>query len=113
MLWLPDIDRWEKWDRRLRDVLADERVVAFVDGTFYASDEVPGRSIADIPHPLVPETLRLLAGADVSGRLFFTHLNHKNRLLSSDAAAVAELSRAGAAVATEGQVVALGPAPRE
>jgi len=111
VLWLPDIDRWEKWDRRLRDVLADERVVAFVDGTFYAADEIPGRSIADIPHPLVPDTLRLLAGADVSGRLFFTHLNHTNRLLSGDAAAVGELSRAGAAVASEGQVVALGPAP--
>jgi pyrroloquinoline quinone biosynthesis protein B len=108
VLWLPDIDRWEKWDRRLSETLADPRVVAFLDGTFYSADEIPGRSIADIPHPLVPDTLRLLAGTDVSGRLFFTHLNHTNRLLWGDAAAAAELARAGVAVASEGQTVELG-----
>jgi pyrroloquinoline quinone biosynthesis protein B len=109
VLWLPDIDRWEKWDRRLADVLSDRSITAFVDGTFYSADEIPGRSIADIPHPLVPDTLRLLAdaGADVKGRLFFTHLNHTNRLLSDDADALATLARAGAAVASEGQVVGL------
>jgi pyrroloquinoline quinone biosynthesis protein B len=113
LLWLPDIDHWEKWDRRLQDVLADPSVVAFVDGTFYSPDEIPGRSIADIPHPLVPDTLRLLTGVDVRGRLFFVHLNHTNRLLWNDAAALAELSRSGAAVAAEGQRVGLGPPSRE
>jgi pyrroloquinoline quinone biosynthesis protein B len=109
VLWLPDIDRWEKWDRRLADVLADRSITAFLDGTFYSADEIPGRSIEDIPHPLVPDTLRLLmdAGADVKGRLYFTHLNHTNRLLLEDARASAELARSGAAVASEGQVVEL------
>lgn len=116
VLWLPDIDRWEKWDQRLAELLADRSITAFVDGTFYSADEIPGRSIDDIPHPLVPDTLRALAesGADVRGRLFFTHLNHTNRLLSGDADALANLARSGAAVASEGQVIELartGPAP--
>ena len=107
VLWLPDIDRWEKWDRRLPDVLADRSVVAFVDGTFYSADEIPGRSLEDIPHPLVPDTLRLLAGTDVGGRLFFVHLNHTNRLLWNDEQAVSALTRQGARVASQGQVVEL------
>jgi pyrroloquinoline quinone biosynthesis protein B len=113
VLWLPDIDRWEKWDRRLADVLADRSLVAFVDGTFYSGDEIPGRSLDEIPHPLVPDTLRLLSGSDVRGRLFFVHLNHTNRLLENDAAATAELSKSGAAVASEGQRVELDPQGRE
>jgi pyrroloquinoline quinone biosynthesis protein B len=112
VLWLPDIDRWEKWDRRLEDVLADRSLVAFVDGTFYSADELPGRSIGEVPHPLVPDTLRRLSGVDARGRLFFTHLNHTNRLLWNDAAAEAELARAGAAVAFEGQTLQLGDSRR-
>lgn len=108
VLWLPDIDRWEKWDRGLPDVLADQRVTAFVDGTFYSADEIPGRSIADIPHPLVPDTLRLLAETSSWGRLFFVHLNHTNRLLWNDDAAVSTILKQGARVASEGQIVELG-----
>ena len=107
VLWLPDIDRWEKWDRRLADVLADPSLVAFVDGTFHSADEIPGRSLDDIPHPLVPDTLRLLSGTNSRGRVFFTHLNHTNRLLWDESAA-ADVSRAGAGVAFEGQTIELG-----
>jgi pyrroloquinoline quinone biosynthesis protein B len=108
VLWLPDIDKWEKWDRRLEDLLADPSLTAFVDGTFFSADEIPGRSIADIPHPLVPETIaRTASVANTRGRLFFIHLNHTNRLLW-DASAVAEIERKGWGVAREGQRVSLG-----
>jgi pyrroloquinoline quinone biosynthesis protein B len=108
VLWLPDIDKWEKWDRRLEDLLADPSLTAFVDGTFFSADEIPGRSIADIPHPLVPETVAGTASAEnARGRLFFVHLNHTNRLLW-DAAAVAEIERKGWGVARQGQRVSLG-----
>jgi pyrroloquinoline quinone biosynthesis protein B len=108
VLWLPDIDKWEKWDRRLEDLLADPSLTAFVDGTFFSADEIPGRSIADIPHPLVPETVERTASvAKARGRLFFVHLNHTNRLLW-DTAAVAEIERKGWGVARQGQRVSLG-----
>src|SRR5262249_46532217 len=99
VLWLPDIDRWENWGRHLQEIAADRTLTAFVDGTFWAADEIPGRSIADIPHPLVPETMRL-AGRPVA-RIFFVHLNHTNRLLWDDKA-VADVQSRGVGVAREG-----------
>jgi pyrroloquinoline quinone biosynthesis protein B len=104
VLWLPDIDKWEKWDRSLTDLLSDPALTAFVDGTFFSADEIPGRSIAEIPHPLVPETVALLAHSRISpaGRLFFVHLNHTNRLLW-DRNAMDPLAKAGLGVAAEGQ----------
>jgi len=50
LLWLPDIDKWEKWDKRIEDVVRTVDL-AFLDGTFFSADEIPGRSIAEIPHP--------------------------------------------------------------
>jgi pyrroloquinoline quinone biosynthesis protein B len=112
VLWLPDIDKWEKWDRRLEDLLADPALTAFVDGTFFSADEIPGRTIAEIPHPLVPETMtRLSALGDVRGRVFFVHLNHTNRLLW-DAVSNADLEAKGFGVAREGQRIELA-GPRE
>ena len=110
ILWLPDIDKWDKWDRRLEDFLADPTLTAFVDGTFFSSDEIPGRSIAEIPHPLVPETLARVASVpNVRGRVFFVHLNHTNRLLW-DAGAAEDLVRKGLGVAREGQRISLSRA---
>ena len=54
ILWLPDIDKWEKWDRSLEDLLADPALTAFVDGTFFSADEIPGRAIARHPAPARP-----------------------------------------------------------
>ncbi len=111
VLWLPDIDKWEKWDRRLPDLLADPALTAFVDGTFFSADEIPGRAITDIPHPLVPETEALLAAVpSVRGRLFFVHLNHTNRLLW-DSAARAALEARGFGIARDGQRIALAAVP--
>ncbi len=111
ILWLPDIDRWEKWDRRLEDFLVDPALTAFVDGTFFSADEVPGRAIADIPHPLVPDTMaRVAAGSRQARRLVFVHLNHTNRLLS-DAGAVRALEEKGFSVAREGQRIRLSSPP--
>jgi pyrroloquinoline quinone biosynthesis protein B len=106
VLWLPDIDKWEKWDRKIEDVLADPSVTAFVDATFSSADEIPGRSIAEIPHPLVPETMSRFVADPPRGRLFFVHLNHTNRLLW-DREAVADLRRKGFDVAVEGMRIAL------
>ncbi len=102
ILWLPDIDKWEKWDRRLEDVIAAVDV-AFLDGTFFSADEIPGRSIAEIPHPLVSETIaRLSAGQRPAARVLFVHLNHTNRLLW-DGRALTALRKRGFDVAAEGQ----------
>ena len=80
VLWLPDIDKWEKWQTPLESVL--ERVnVAYVDGTFYDAGELPGRDLREIPHPLISETLARLAQSPLRGRVRFIHLNQSNPLL--------------------------------
>jgi pyrroloquinoline quinone biosynthesis protein B len=103
LLWLPDIDKWEKWDHSIADLVSERRLLAFVDGTFFSADEIPGRSIHDIPHPLVPETVARFGGAPrPPSKVFFVHLNHTNRLLW-DAAARRDLERKGFGIAREGE----------
>ena len=101
LLYIPDIDKWEKWDRRLEDEVA-RADVALLDGTFESAGEIPGRSQKDIPHPLVPETMERLGAPLLARRVLFIHLNHTNRLLW-DAPARRALERRGFRVAREGQ----------
>jgi pyrroloquinoline quinone biosynthesis protein B len=75
-LYIPDIDRWEKWNRSIRELTSGVDL-AFLDGTFADPAEIPGRSMTDIPHPLIPESRVLLRGT--RAQVFFIHLNHTNR----------------------------------
>ena len=80
VLWLPDIDKWEKWSVPLEDVLA--RVdVAYLDGTFHTADELPGRDLREIPHPLITETMARLKDSPLRAKVRFIHLNQSNPLL--------------------------------
>lgn len=79
-VFVPDIDQWQKWGRSIRD-LADTVDYLFVDGTFAAAEEIPGRTIDDIPHPLMPVTRDLVRGT--KAQLWFIHLNHTNRELDA------------------------------
>jgi pyrroloquinoline quinone biosynthesis protein B len=80
VLWLPDIDKWERWQTPLESVLA--RVdVAYVDGTFYSADELPGRDMSEIPHPLIVETMARTASSPERTKIRFIHLNQSNPAL--------------------------------
>jgi pyrroloquinoline quinone biosynthesis protein B len=108
LLYLPDIDKWERWELRLEDVLA--RVdVALIDGTFFAEGELPGRSMAEIPHPFVVETLERLrdAPAALRAKVVFTHLNHTNPACDAWSEARARIEAAGMRVAREGERIEL------
>lgn len=98
VLWLPDIDKWEKWDVPLESML--ERVdVAWLDGTFFTAEELPGRDLREIPHPLITETMSRLANSPLRERVRFIHLNQSNPLLRAP--------RTGIAVARDGERVGL------
>jgi pyrroloquinoline quinone biosynthesis protein B len=82
VVFLPDIDKWERWEEqgtRIEDVVAGVDV-AYLDATFYQDGEVPGRAMADIPHPFIVETMQRFANAppDVRQRIRFIHLNRTN-----------------------------------
>ena len=104
LLYVPDVDKWERWDRRLEDEVAAVDV-ALLDGTFHEAGELPGRNMAEVPHPFVSETMARLPAA-LRGRVRFIHLNHTNRLLW-DGAARSAAAAEGIVVARDGDVIAL------
>jgi pyrroloquinoline quinone biosynthesis protein B len=73
-LFIPDIDRWETWERSIRAV-ADTVDYAFLDGTFASPTEL-NRPVEEIPHPMMSRTRELLKGTRAA--LWFIHINNSN-----------------------------------
>jgi len=65
VLFLPDIDKWDKWNNSLVEVLKKVDY-AFIDATFYDNKEINNRDISEIPHPFVIETMSLLKDLSIS-----------------------------------------------
>ena len=102
ILYIPDIDSWEKWDRSVAEVVAGIDV-SLIDGSFYSSKEVPGRKIEDIPHPLIPHSMDLLEEVSKSkSRVIFTHLNNTNPALDLNSPQEREIRKRGFELAYEG-----------
>jgi len=97
ILWLPDIDKWEKWSMPIEDLVASVDI-AYLDATFYSAGELPGRNLAEIPHPTVEETMARFAGSTSRAKIRFIHLNQSNPLLRDPAI----VRSAGFSVAREG-----------
>ena len=85
-LFIPDIDKWSKFERNIVQEVK-EVDAAFLDATFYSADELPGRSMAAVPHPLVTETMELFSSESdtTRGKIYFIHFNHTNPLLWNEA----------------------------
>jgi len=104
VLYLPDIDSWEAWDRDLAEVVAGvDR--AYLDGTFWSESELPGRDITKVPHPRAKATMEMLGDLPPAERLKvrFLHLNHTNPLHDPASPERRLLEEAGMAVAQEGE----------
>ncbi len=82
ILWLPDIDKWERWSTPIESVIAQVDV-AYVDGTFFSAQELPGRDMSEIPHPLIVESMARFAALPERERvkIRFIHLNQSNPAL--------------------------------
>lgn len=102
VLFIPDIDKWSRWDR---DIVQQVRQadLALLDATFYSADELPGRNMQEIPHPLVTETMFVFEGesATTRNKVVFIHFNHSNPLLW-DAAMQGKVKAAGFRVGSIG-----------
>ncbi len=102
-LFIPDIDKWSRWERSLADEVA--RVdLAFLDGTFHDGGELGHRDMAEVPHPFIVESLALMEGwADAErDKVHFIHLNHTNRLLDPTSEQSLAVEAAGCHVARFG-----------
>src|SRR5262249_26569526 len=108
LVWLPDIDKWERWERRIEDVIAGA-TAAYLDGTFFDAAELPGRDLREIPHPLIVESLARFAALPPAdrARIRFIHLNHTNRAGIAGTAERKRVEAAGCGVARPGERRAL------
>ena len=102
-LFIPDINKWEIWNR---SIIEEIRAVdyALLDATFFDGNELPGRNIADIPHPFVTESMEIFEELSEEDRakVWFIHLNHSNSLLNKESAAYQRVTSRGFNVAREG-----------
>jgi len=82
VLFIPDINKWNIWDRSIIEEISKVDY-AFLDATFYDSNELPGRDISEIPHPFVEESIDLFKNLSDSEKtkIHFIHFNHTNPLI--------------------------------
>lgn len=106
VLFIPDIDKWEKWDK---DILAaiGKADIAFLDGTFYKNGELPGRDMSEVPHPFVEESLQKFSSLTLvqQSKVVFIHFNHTNPLLKKESAEKKKVKEDGFNVAEEGMMI--------
>jgi pyrroloquinoline quinone biosynthesis protein B len=112
VLFIPDIDSWTEWDAagtRIEDEIAKVDV-AYLDGTFFANGEIPGRDMSGFPHPFIRSSLDRFAALPASERakIRFIHLNHSTQALWAEAPPRKAIEAAGMRVAEEGERVELG-----
>ena len=102
LAYLPDIDKWERWELKIESLIADVDH-ALLDGTFFDSNELPGRDMSEIPHPFVQESLGRFATLESTERqkVQFIHLNHSNPLLHAKSEARATVQNAGSRLARQ------------
>lgn len=108
ILFIPDIDKWEKWGR---DIITEVAKVdmALLDGTFYKNGELPGRDMSEVPHPFVEESIQRFSvlPSKEKSKIVFIHFNHTNPLMNKESAEKKKVKADGFGVAEEGMVIEL------
>ena len=103
-LFIPDIDKWEKWEMNITTVI-ESVDYAFLDASFYDGDELNSRDISQIPHPFVIESMGLFEAMPASEKekIHFIHFNHTNALLNSESEQAKKVLESGFKIANFNQ----------
>lgn len=103
VLFIPDIDKWQKWDRDIKQLVMQYDHL-FLDGTFYKDGELPGRNMSEVPHPFIQESVDLFSGLSLAEKqkIWFIHFNHTNPLIDKSSKQYKEVKSKGFNVAAEG-----------
>lgn len=104
-LFIPDIDKWKKWDRSIVDYLK-EVDIAILDATFFKNGEID-RDINEVPHPFVVESMKLFESLSIKdkAKVHFIHFNHTNPLLIEDSEAQKIILKNGFNIARQEMVI--------
>ncbi len=113
VLYIPDIDKWDKWQVKIEDVLRTVDV-ALLDGSFYVDGELPNRDMSEIPHPFISESMRRFdtLAPEQRSKVVFIHFNHTNPVLQPGSKARREIEKRGYHVATQGMIIPLAEGSR-
>lgn len=107
-LFIPDIDKWEKWDK---DIIKEIEQVdyAFLDATFFDGDEIKNRDISEIPHPFIIESMSTFKNlpSKEKKKVYFIHLNHTNPALDVNHVKTKSVLKTGLNIARINQVFPL------
>lgn len=82
-LFIPDIDKWARWKTNIVTEIAKVDY-ALLDATFFATKELGGGAMSEIPHPFVTESMGLFASLPASekAKIYFIHFNNSNPVLN-------------------------------
>ncbi|HUU77937.1 MAG TPA: MBL fold metallo-hydrolase [candidate division Zixibacteria bacterium] len=97
LVYLPDLDFWTD---EIIEIIS-EADIALIDGCFYSKNELPRRSL--VPHPPIIESLELLRDTDTE--IYFTHLNHTNKVLFEKSKERKETEKKGFKIAYDGLII--------
>ena len=106
-LFIPDIDKWDLWDKSIVDEVKSVDY-AFLDATFYSGEEI-NRSMSEIPHPFISETINLFKDelTETKNKIHFIHFNHTNPLLIKNSNQQNDVRNKGFKIAKQGQIIIL------
>lgn len=106
-LFIPDIDKWQKWDR---DIIEEVKKVdyAFVDASFFREGEIP-RDMSKIPHPFTTQTTTLFENETIEtkNKIHFIHFNHSNPTIKASHRLKDSIQNLGFKFAKEGMILEL------
>jgi len=110
-LFIPDIDSWEEWDgqgTRIEEMIAGADF-AYLDASFFADGEIPGRDMSGFPHPFVSHSMARFAplSPEEKSKVRFIHMNHTNPLHDPAASERNTVRDAGFNIAEEGEETCL------
>ena len=100
LVYIPDIDKWENWDRDIGEVILENDYI-LIDGTFFGDGEIPNRSMEEIPHPFIIESMERFNNLSEKekSKIRFIHLNHTNPALNNESAERKSMTLKGLKVA--------------
>ncbi len=99
ILFVPDIDSWSEWPEAELEI--GRHRVCLLDASFSSHDEIPGRDLGLIPHPLVGDTIERFGHLAAERRLILTHLNHSNPAAEPDSTEAQAVRAAGFEIAED------------
>lgn len=107
-LFIPDIDKWEKWQTDIQSLLANVDY-AFIDATFFDAKEINNRNISEIPHPFIIESMERFDAlpAAIKKKIYFIHFNHTNPALIPDSQVSKKIKEKGYNIARLGDTFTL------